>query len=286
MSAGTDAEGPDRGVLGSRLADVVAHSPAPVGVCVGADDGWVWRHDAERVVPAASTIKVPVLLAVLRLVEEGRLGLDDTVPLPPPAARVGGAGPLSLLPSVTSLPLVEALRLMVAVSDNDASNAVIDHAGLLPPPGEGDGDGGADTVGALLATAGTRHTRLQRRFMDLAAAAAGRDNTTCAADLVRLLVALQQGRLLGPDGTARAVGLLRAQQSRHGLPAYLAPDVLVGAKPGDLVGVRTEVALLERRGRWAVVAVVADGLARHGSDRGTAVLPTFAAVGELAASLL
>ncbi len=270
--------------LAAALAAVVAGAPAPLGVAVRGGDGFAWEHDAHRVVPSASTIKVPLLAAVLRLVEEGRLHLDDRVALPPSDERVGGAGALSLLPSVTALPVVEALRLMVAVSDNDATNALIDHAGLLPA--EDDRSSGPGPVGAALAAVPMPHTRFERRLMDLGAAAEGRDNRTCAADLADLLVALRQGRLLGPDLTALALELLQAQPPREGLPAYLGDDVLVASKPGDLHGVRTEVALLGREGRWAVVAVVADGLAQGGTDRGTAVLPVFAALGELTATLL
>ncbi|MEP6632428.1 MAG: serine hydrolase [Lapillicoccus sp.] len=277
---------PDRADLAAALAAVVAGAPAPIGVAVRGDDGFTWEHDAQRVVPSASTIKVSILVAVLRLVEEGRLHLDDRVALPPVGERVGGAGALSLLHSVTALPLVETLRLMVAVSDNDATNAIVDHAGLLPRPAGGGRRAGHDPVGAVFATVPMPHTRFERRLMDLQAAAEGRDNRTCAADLADLLVALRKGRLLGADLTTLAVELLRAQPPREGLPAYLADDVLVASKPGDLRGVRTEVALLERRGRWAVVAVVAVGLVRGSADRGTAVLPIFAALGELTATLL
>ncbi len=272
---------PARSDLEARFAGVVAAEPAPLGVAVRADDGWTWDHDAERVVPSASTIKVPVLVAVLRLVEQGRLHLDDPVALPPEPERVGGAGPLSLLPSVAGLPLLETLRLMVALSDNDATNAVIDHAGLLSRT-----DRAQDPFGDVLAQVPTRHTRLERRLMDLEAAARGRQNVTCAADLADLLVALRQGRLLGPGPTRVALEILHMQQVRDGLPAYLGADVIVASKPGDLHGVRTEVALLERGDRWAVVAAVADGLARDGSDRGTALLPVFATLGELTATLL
>ena len=65
------------------------------------------------------------------MVEQGRLNLDERVALPPAEERVGGGGALNLLPSVAALPLLELLRLMVALSDNDATNAVIEHAGLL-----------------------------------------------------------------------------------------------------------------------------------------------------------
>lgn len=272
---------PERAALADRYAALLADvpgGPARFGVAVRSDDGWMWDHESGRVVPAASTIKLPVLLTVLALVEQGRLRLDERVALPPAAERVGGDGPLQLLPSVGVLTLLELLRLMVAVSDNAATNAVIDHAGLL--------DRSAADLAALLAVAGTRRTRLRRRLMDLDAAARGRQNETCAADLADLLVGLRQGRLLGPEATRTAIGILRSQQVRDGLPAYLPSDVIVAAKPGGLHGLRAEVALLERGNRWAVVAAAADGLLTDGVDRGTAVLPVFATLGELTATLL
>ena len=293
MAAAQDPLGARRArdALADRYAAIVADAPAGpagLGVAVRTDDGWSWDHRSDRVVAAASTIKVPVLLAVLALVEQGRLRLDEPVRLLPVNERVGGAGALSLLPSVTALPLVDLLRLMVAVSDNDAANAVIEHAGLISDRVD---DATIDRpidrpIDALLAAVPTRHTRLRRRFMDGAAAARGVENETCAADLADLLVALRQGRLLGPDATRSALEVLRAQQVRDGLPSYLPPDVLVAAKPGDLPGLRAEVALLERGDRWAVVAVVADGMLADGVDRSIGVLPVFGALGELTAALL
>ncbi|HEU4999323.1 MAG TPA: serine hydrolase [Lapillicoccus sp.] len=266
--------------LEQRMGDLVATAPGRLGVAVRDDRGWSWSHEANRVTRSASTIKVPILLAVLRLVEAGRLDLADEVRLAPFAARVGGFGPLSLLPSVTALPLLEALRLMIALSDNDATNAVLDHAALL----------GSGEVARLLAEVPTRHTRLQRRMMDPVSAAAGLENETCPQDLADLLVALKGGRLLGPELSGLAIGILRDQQLVAGLPAYLSSDVTVGSKTGDLPGLRADLALMERGERWVAVAVVADGLTVEESgqtrDRGTSLLPVFAALGELAAERL
>jgi beta-lactamase class A len=268
------------GSLEERLADVVATAPGRLGVAMRDDRGWSWCHDAERVSRSASTIKVPVLLAVLHQIEEGRLDLRDDVRLAAFGDRVGGSGPLSLLPSVSSLPLLEALRLMIALSDNDATNAILDHAHLLE----------SGEVGRLLATVPTRKTRLRRPMMDPVSAAAGLENETSPQDLVDLLVALRQGRLLGPELTRLAVGILRDQQLVAGLPAYLPADVRVGSKTGDLPGLRADLALLERGDRWVAVAAVADDLVDHepggGRDRGTSVLPVFAALGELGAERL
>jgi len=265
------------GTLEERLTAVAESSPGRLGVAARDDRGWSWSFDAERVSRSASTIKLPILVAVLRLVEQGRLDLGDHVAIAAFEDRVGGCGPLSLLPSVTSLPLLEALRLMIALSDNDATNAVLDHAALLQ----------SGEVGRLLAEVPTRHTRLQRPMMDPASVAAGLENETCPQDLVDLLVALRTGRLLGPDLTRLAVGILRAQQFVAGLPAALPAGVVAASKTGELPGLRADMALMERDERWVAVAVVADRLADPedlgGPDHGTAVLPLFATIGGLAA---
>ncbi|WP_411284272.1 serine hydrolase [Lapillicoccus sp.] len=261
----------DRLAVATRLQSVVEQAPGRLGVAVTTGGGWSWSSDAHRVVPSASTIKVPILLAALKQVEEGRLALATSVALP--SERVGGSGPLSLLPSVTGLPLGELLTLMISLSDNDATNVVID---LL----------GEDPLTELLASVPTASTRLQRRMMDVAAAQRGLQNETCAADLVALLVALRQGRLLGPSTTLAALDILRTQQFREGLPAYLTEDISVASKTGEIVGVRGDVALFERQDRWVVAAALATDLARDGVDRGTSVLPTFATIGEIVAGLL
>jgi beta-lactamase class A len=270
----------ETGSLEARLARVAAQAPGRIGVAVHDDQGWTWTRDAYRVTRSASTIKVPILLAALRQVEAGRLDLRDDVAIAAFEQRVGGSGALSLLPSVTSLSLLEALRLMIALSDNDATNAVLDHAGLLA----------SVEVDRLLADVPTRHTRLRRRMMDPAAVAAGQENETCPQDLLDLLVALQEGRLLGAEMTTTARTILRQQQLVAGLPAYVPADVLVGSKTGDLPGLRADLALMERGDRWVAVAVVADELGdpgrRRRPDRGTATLPVFASLGELVAERL
>ena len=268
------------GTLEERLTAVAESSPGRLGVAARDDRGWSWSFDAERVSRSASTVKVPILVTVLRLVEQGRLDLGDHVAIATFEDRVGGCGPLSLLPSVTSLPLLEALRLMIALSDNDATNAVLDHAALLQ----------SGEVGRLLAEVPTRHTRLQRPMMDPASVAAGLENETCPQDLVDLIVALRTGRLLGPDLTRLAIGILRAQQFVAGLPAALPAGVVAASKTGELPGLRADLALLERDDRWVAVAVVADRLTDPedlgGPDHGTAVLPLFATIGALAAERL
>jgi len=252
--------------LRSGIRALVAAAPGELSVVVVCADGLLVDVDGGRVVPAASTIKVPILITALERVAEGGSRLLEPVPVGPD--RVGGSGALSLLPSVTELPLIEVLRLMIALSDNDATNAVIRLVGL-------------EAVDRTCRRLGLAQTHLRRALMDFAASDAGIDNDTCARDLAQVMARLRAREALPEAETVVALDLLAAQQFLDGLPALLPEGVWHANKTGELSGVRHDMALVEHDGRWAAVAVTATGLMgpSGGVDRGSTVLPTFANIG-------
>ncbi|GAA4882957.1 serine hydrolase [Saccharopolyspora cebuensis] len=222
---------------------------------------------AERAVHPASTIKVLVLVAALRAVRDGALDLDTRVPLP--ERRAGGSGVLPELPSVGELPLAELLALMVVVSDNTATNAVLDAVGFAAV---------ADCADRL----GCRATRLERRLMD--ERAPGRVQS-CALDLARVLDALVTGAALPPELTRHALAVLSRQQVRDRLPALLPAGAGCWNKPGELLGVRHDVGLIGTADRpRAVVAVLVDELADERSATTTSGGPATAAIARIGAA--
>jgi beta-lactamase class A len=264
----------DLGVeLRDEVRSLVAAAPGRLSVVVLGAAGLVVDVDGGRVVPAASTIKVPILVTALERVADGRSRLEESLVISPD--RVGGSGALSLLPSVTELPLVEILRLMIALSDNDATNTVISRVGL-------------EAVDRTCRRLGLVDTHLRRSLMDLAAIEAGIDNVTCARDLAWLMARLRVREALAETETVVALDLLAEQQFLDGLPALLPEGVWHANKTGELSGVRHDMALVEHEGRWAAVAVTATGLIGPTGDvdRGSTVLPTFASIGAAVASWL
>jgi beta-lactamase class A len=259
--------------LTGSLAELLAAAPGCLSAAVADGSGVLAEVEGDRVVTAASTVKVPIMVAVLRRVARGQLRLGDMVRLEGP--RVGGSGPLAALTSVTRLPVGELVELMITLSDNDATNALLDLVGLAE-------------VDLLCAELGMTRTRVRRRLMDQDAVARGRDNTTCAADLAQVLALLRRGDLLDAPQTRFALDVLAAQQFVDGLPALVPTGVWRGNKTGELFGVRHDMMLLEVGGRWAAVAVTATDLAdaTTGVDRGMLVLPTFGRIGELVAGSL
>ena len=262
----------DRSVtLRSEIETLAAGAPGELSVVVAGADGLMVDLDGGRLVPAASTIKVPILVAALERVAGGASRLDEPIHIG--ADRVGGSGALSLVPSVTELALIEVLRLMIALSDNDATNAVIALVGF-------------EAVGQTCRRLGLDHTRLERSLMDHAARDAGLDNVTCARDLAQVMTRLRVGHALPEAETRVALDLLAEQQFLDGLPALLPESVWHANKTGELSGVRHDMALFEHDGCWAGVAVTATGLMGLGDgvDRGSTVLPTFANIGAVVAN--
>ena len=91
--------------------------------------GKVWTHHADDLFPAASLIKVPVMIATFYKIRDGRLALDEKIAITR-RNRVGGSGSLKWRPDGTKLTIRELLVHMINESDNTATKMVLDHLGI------------------------------------------------------------------------------------------------------------------------------------------------------------
>lgn len=229
-----------------------------------------------RQVDAASTIKVLVMITALRAVQDGTMRWDSCLPLPEPGDRVGGTGVLRELHGLRSMELTDLITLMIVISDNVATNTVIDAVGC---------DAVTDTAVSL----GCPDTQLQRHLNDMRAQAAGLDNVTTAVDQARILAALASGHALDPGTTRHALGVLARQQVRDRLPARLPWDARCWNKTGEESCLRHDVGLIGTGDRpEAVVAVLIDDLtdSRSLGIRGGPAVDYIARCGEAVHSAL
>ncbi len=196
---------------------------------------------------AASTMKLPVLVAALRRAERGELDLDRRVVVHDDFDSVVPGQRFTMDPDQDSDPetwaaLGDAVALrdlvgrMVTVSGNLATDLVLEQVG----PAE---------VATVLDLAGcSPGTTLPRGIEDYPARDARLDNLVTADDLARVMVALAEGRLAGPAATAECERVLRAQTYRGGIPAGLPPRLVIGNKTGWIDGVNHDVALVRAAG--------------------------------------
>ncbi|MBB6098136.1 beta-lactamase class A [Deinobacterium chartae] len=219
----------------------------------------LYEHLADEPFPAASVIKLPILLSALEAAQQGEFSLDARYTLRP-EDQVPGAGVLHELGAGLQPSLRDLLALMIIVSDNTATNMVID---LI----------GQDRVNAFLETHGCNASRLIGKLQlppekQNPEQRAGRRNFVSASDMTRLLVALEGGRLLDEAHTALAIDILARQQFKDIIGRVLPHDengelmVRVASKSGVIWGTRNDVGLVWSRRPYAVAL-----LSRGGHDR-------------------
>lgn len=208
-------------------------------------------RDEARWYSGASMIKTFLLAAALADVESGRLGLEEPIDVLA-EHRAGGDGVLRHFHLPTGLPLGDALHLMIALSDNTATNAVLAAVGL-------------ERLNRRLAEwgfgsrmRGFVEDRPQRGELAGDFLTAPGLSVTSALEHDRLIAGLRAGTFLGRLGPL-ALDLLARQQDRRALARWLGEEVRFAHKTGTAGGVRHDGGLLEVDGREIAVSVFTDG---------------------------
>ena len=209
--------------------------------------------DADREVKTASAIKLAILVEAFYQVQAGTLDLGATTALHD-ADKVAGSGVLPLLHDGLELTVHDALALMIALSDNTATNLVIDRVG------------GVGAVNARLATLGYQHTHLYKKIYVPATEPMPADQQqfglgkTTPRELAGLMASIARCDLGDAGLCARMLGMLRNQQARYLTARYLetadtseTPSA-IAAKLGELDAARIEVALIASRTGPIVIA--------------------------------
>jgi len=187
----------------------------------------------DRVV-SASTIKVPIMMAVLDRV--GREHLDlSTARLPLPASailpdnRCYGYGP-------RDVSLRELLYWMITVSDNTSTNVIIDWMGM-------------DALNAYCSGLGLRRTSVQRHMLDWEAVRAGRNNYISLDDFRTCFMLLRNGPALTARYRRLALEILMENRDGGSLKRYLATGWPVAHKSGGLDDIVHDGGIFYRPGR-------------------------------------
>jgi beta-lactamase class A len=219
-------------------------------------DEVVAAREPDRWFSSASMIKTFLLAAVLEEVERGRRRLEE--PLEVRSEHLAdGDGVLRHFDLPVTLPLGDVLRLMVALSDNTATNAALDVVGLEVLNDRLAGWGFGSRMRSYV-------SQRERRWPGADAVGEGHVfisppglGMTSPAEHTRLVLALHRGELLPRLGTT-AIAMLELQADRAGLARHL-PGARFAHKTGSIDGVRHDGGLLRAGGRELAVACFTDG---------------------------
>jgi beta-lactamase class A len=209
----------------------------------------------DEVFPQASSIKIAVLAELYRQEQQsahgvaGEASLKDryvvrAADIVPDSFILGG-----LTPGVSSLTNRDLATIMVAVSDNSATNVLIDRVGM-------------DNVMRLTESLGLPHTQLRRKMMDLQAAAQGRENISTPREMMGLLEQLYRGKVIAGPLLDDFFNVL-ATGKESWIPRDLPADLKIANKPGELEGVRNDSGIVFLKNRPYVICVMTTYLAHE-----------------------
>lgn len=172
--------------------------------------------DADKAFPAASTIKLPVLVKVLDEIDRGNIDAQTILEIRPELTG-GGSGTFQWRPPGTKVTLLETLENMIIISDNTATNLLIN---LL---------GGADVCNKTFAEWGLANTRIRNWLPDLEGT-----NTTSPKDLAKTIAMVDQHKLLTKESRETFFSIMERTKTRTLLPQGLPTGAKIAHKTGDI----------------------------------------------------
>jgi beta-lactamase class A len=209
------------------------------------DTGECMSINGEGNFASASTIKILIMAALARAFDEGRLTPDDKIAVRE-ELKVEGSGVLNWLATGLELSLRDHAWLMIAISDNTASNVCIEAVGLERVKATGDDIGAGETV-------------LARMFMGRHAPAGAPRNRATSDGLLAILTAIENDTAASAERCAWMRGLMNDQQHTDRLPRHLPEGVTYRGKTGSLTGVVHDCGVLSGPGGRVAIAVLTEG---------------------------
>jgi beta-lactamase class A len=226
---------------------------------------------------AASTIKLAVMLAVMRAVDAGGLELEQTLECParfasdPRFVNDAGAPDFALEPEDADplyppdgrMSVAELVGAMISRSSNEATNVLVDRVGLA-------------AVADVLRRCGASETRMERKIGDVAAARGGLTNEISARDASTIMRCIVTGELTAAPSTAFMRRVLSAQQLVR-IASVIPSGTVWGSKSGDVPGIEHDVAFIGDPDGHASVRYLAICTRGYQPEQGREVIASVAA---------
>ncbi|BBA50246.1 serine hydrolase [Fusobacterium varium] len=218
-----------------RIKEIINENSGVAGVVIRDSFGKLLMINEEVVFPSASIIKLFILMALNKEDYNKRIELKKV-------DKVGGCGILKVMEDGLPLTVKDTAYLMICLSDNTATNILIDYIGM-------------DKINACIKEKGFTGTVLGRKMMDAEARKAGKDNFTTPKDVLGVLKMLCKN----PDD----LDMLRNQAYNNKIPLYFAREVDFAHKTGELMYIEHDAGRLFFDGGWVDVIVLTKDLEKN-----------------------
>ena len=188
------------------------------------------EYNGDMMMNAASVIKVPVMVELFRQIEAGLLKADELVEVRD-EDRVPICGVLTLMHTGLQVTLLDLCYLMITISDNMATNLLIERLGIA-------------NINNTMRSLGIEKTVLERKLFETRPEFAGKSNKICAGEMGRLMAAMYRGEVISKASSDAMLEILSCQQLNNKIPLLLPLDFQVAHKTGEVDGVSHDVGIV------------------------------------------
>ena len=217
------------------------------------DTGETYALNADERVRTASTIKIAVMIEAFARVNEGKAKWTDQVVLTK-EKKVSGSGILSELSDGLHLTLRDAVNLMMMLSDNTATNLVLD---VLT----------TDAVNARMESLAFKNIKINRKVMSGGESQAGKDpenkkyglGFATPHEMVLVMEKLERGEIINPAVSKEMIDLMKREQARYAIGRSLW-DLPLASKYGALDRLRSAIGIIYSKKGKIAMAISCDDM--------------------------
>jgi len=192
--------------------------------------GYALSYNQDTLLPSASLVKIPIMAACFYAASQGKISLKSYLVLRN-KTKVTGSGILKNYPAGTQVTVEKLIHIMIAESDNTASNMLIE---LL----------GYDYLNDAFKKIGLNNTNIVRKMMDFKSRRRGKENYTTTADMAYILEQMYEGKFLDKQTSLKCIEILKDQKLRDRIPARLPAGTSVAHKTGLERGICHDVGII------------------------------------------
>lgn len=237
-------------MLKEKIKDLMDHLSGDAGVIIkNINTGESIRFNENMIFPSASVIKLPIIYELFKRVELKKVSLDDEVVLKE-SDKVVGSGVLKELHNGLKLSIKDIATLMIILSDNVATNILIDLLGM-------------ENINQSSKDIGMKDTILQRKMMDKEGKKKGIDNFISPIDTLNILKEFLYGDHLTKESREKIIDILKRQQCNNKLPVLMDKGLGFAHKTGELKGVEHDVGILFLENMKIIIVVLTKNLRDH-----------------------
>lgn len=205
----------------ARIERMAADHPGQVGIYLkDLDRGWEWSYHADDLFPAASLVKVPIMIAVFEKIQRGELYLSSNLSLKR-RTRMGGSGSLKWKRDGATFAVRKLLDTMIHESDNTAMRILLDEVGL-------------GFVQELLPRLGLVYTEIYPEGLTLASGYVRQENYTTAREMAALLESIYRGQAVDRFASELMLEIMKGHRTRARLARPLPVGWEIAHKTGLL----------------------------------------------------